>query len=151
MTTPARVLIPVDAHDAEAFRLALGYAQKICETAGVQDVILLTHTKGQLEHTSLSRFLGPAVIKGLSKGPVTLPWGGRLCAETMKTLHYTARKAVVIVYYAEPKILDFVDGLDSVTGVVAVPDIPGEGGFLGRPLGNACPWPGPAAADGVDR
>ena len=55
-----------------------------------------------------------------------LSWGGRLSAETMKTLRYSARNAVLIVYYAEPKILDFTDGLNSVTGVVAVPDIPGE-------------------------
>jgi hypothetical protein len=126
MATPVRVLIPIDAYDAESFRLALGYAQKVCETAGVQDVILFTHTKGQLDHTSLSRFLGPAAVKGLNKGSVPLSWGGRLSAETMKTLRYSARNAVVIVYYAEPKILDFVDGLDGVTGVIAVPDIPGE-------------------------
>ena len=126
MTTPIRVLVPVDAYDAESFRLALGYAQKICEKVGSQDVILLTHTKNQLSHTSLSRFLGPAALRALDKGSMPLSWGGRLSAETMKTLRYSARNAVVVVYYAEPKILDFVDGLASVGGVVAVPDIAGE-------------------------
>lgn len=126
MGEPIRVLVPIDAYDAEAFRLALGYAQKICEKVGSQDVILLTHTKNQLSHTSLSRFLGPAAIRALDKGAMPLSWGGRLSAETMKMLRYSARNAVVVVYYAEPKILDFVDGLASVTGVVAVPDIAGE-------------------------
>lgn len=126
MKAPVRLLIPIDAHDAESFRLALGYAQKICETAGTRDVILLTHTKHQLDHTSLARFLGPAAVRALNKGPMLLSWGGRLSAETMKTLRYSAHNAVLIVYYAEPKILDFADGLNSVTGVVAVPDIPGE-------------------------
>jgi hypothetical protein len=126
MGEPTRVLVPVDAYDAESFRLALGYAQKICEKVGAQDVILLTHSKNQLSHTSLSRFLGPAALKALDKGAMSLSWGGRLNAETMKTLRYSARNAVVVVYYAEPKILDFVDGLASVAGVVAVPDIAGE-------------------------
>ncbi|WP_374469536.1 hypothetical protein [Phenylobacterium sp.] len=126
MTPPIRVLVPVDAYDAESFRLALGYAQKICEKVGSQDVILLTHTKNQLSHTSLSRFLGPAALKALDKGAMALSWGGRLSARTMKTFRYSARNAVVIVYYAEPKIFDFVDGLTNVAGVVAVPDIAGE-------------------------
>lgn len=126
MPQPARVLVPIDAYDAESFRLASRYAQTICEKVGSQDVILLIHTKNQLSHTSLSRFLGPAAVRALDKGSMPLSWGGRLSAETMKTLRYSARNAVVVVYYAEPKILDFVDGLASVAGVVAVPDIAGE-------------------------
>lgn len=128
MTKPIRVLVPLDSQDAEALRVALGYATKICETVGpgVQDVILLVHTKNQLDHTSLSRFLGAANVKALGKGPIPLPGGVRLHAETMKTLRYPPRKSVVVVYYAEPKILDCVDGLNNVVGVVAVPDLPGE-------------------------
>lgn len=68
MKAPVRLLIPGDAHDAESFRLALGYAQKICETAGTQDVILLTHTKQQLDHTSLAWFLAPAAVRALIRG-----------------------------------------------------------------------------------
>ncbi len=126
MTSISRVLVPLDSQDAQTFGLALAYAQKIARTAGVEDVILLIHTKHQLDHTSLSRFLGPAVVKGLAKGPVSLQGGGRLHQETMKTLRYPPRKSVVLVYYAEEKILDFVDGLNNVVGVVAVPDISGE-------------------------
>lgn len=128
MTKPIRGLIPVDSQDAEALGLALGYAQDICDKVGpdVKDVILLVHSKRQLEHTSLSRSLGAANVKALAKGPIALSGGGRLHAETMKTLRYPPRRSVVVVYYAEPKILDYVDGLNNVVGVVAVPDIPGE-------------------------
>jgi hypothetical protein len=44
----------------------------------------------------------------------------------MRTLRYTARNSVVIAYYADEKILDFVDGLNNIAGVVAVPWLPGE-------------------------
>ena len=128
MTKPIRILVPVDSQEAEALRLALGYARKICEKVGpdVQDVILLVHTKHQLDHTSLARSLGAANVKALAKGPIALPGVGRLHVETMKTWRYPPRKSVVVVYYAEPKILDYVDGLNNIAGVVAVPDIPGQ-------------------------
>lgn len=128
MTKPIRVLVPVDSQNAEALNLALGYAREICDKVGpdVRDIILLVHSKHQLEHTSLSRSLGAAYVKALSKGPIALSGDGRLHAETIKTLRYPPRKSVVVVYYAEPKILDYVDGLNNIVGVVAVPDIPGE-------------------------
>ncbi|BCH07387.1 hypothetical protein MesoLj131c_16450 [Mesorhizobium sp. 131-3-5] len=127
MTKPIRILVPVNSQEAEALQLALGYAHKICEKVGqgVEDVILLVHTKHQLDHTSLSQFLGPRNVKALAKGPIALSGGGRLHAATMKSWRYPPRKSVVVVYYAEPKILDYVDGLNNIAGVVAVPDIPG--------------------------
>jgi hypothetical protein len=122
-----RILIPLDSQDKRTFGLALAYAEKIATAAGVSDVILLTHTRGQLDGTGLSDFLGAAASKALSKGTAAnLSWGGKLHAETMKTLHYQARNAVVIAYYADEALLDFVDGLHSVAGTVAVPWVPGE-------------------------
>ncbi|WP_433950165.1 hypothetical protein [Brevundimonas bullata] len=121
-----RALIPLDSHSTSAFQFALRYALAMCEKTGAGDIILLTHTKGQLDHTSLSRLLGDRTVKALTKGPVALEQGVRLHAETMRTLTWPARKSVIIVYYAETKILDFADGLRNVVGVVAVPDLPGE-------------------------
>jgi hypothetical protein len=121
-----RVLVPLDSHSSEAFGTAIGYAQAICKKASVSDVILLTHTKHQLDHTSLSRFLGDQAVRSLAKGPVGLGPGVSLHAETMRTLRSPPRKAVLIVYYAEIEILDFADGVRNVVGVVAVPDLPGE-------------------------
>lgn len=127
MTKIFRVLVPLDSQDEQTFGLALAYAEQIAKAAGVSDVILLTHTKGQLDGTGLSRFLGPAASKGLTKGKtVNLSWGGKVHGQTMKTLGYQARSSVVIAYYADESLLDFVDGLHGIAGAVAVPWVPGE-------------------------
>lgn len=105
----------------------MSYAQAICQKVRVSEVILLTHTKHQLFHTSLSGFLGEQTAKALGKGPLSIGNGIRIRAETMRTIlrHHTG--AVVLVYYAESNILDVVDGLSNVAGIVAVPDLPGTG------------------------
>ncbi|MEM5584672.1 hypothetical protein WNZ15_19575 [Roseibium sp. AS2] len=127
MTKTIRVLLPLDSQDEQTFGLALAYTEKIATTAGVLDVILLTHTRAQLDGTGLSHFLGPAASKALTKGKtVNLAWGGKLRGETMKTMRYQARSSVVIAYYANESLLDFLDGLHGIAGVVAVPWVPGE-------------------------
>lgn len=127
MTKIVRVLVPLDSQDEQTFGLVLAYAEQIAKAAGVSDVILLTHTRGQLDGTGLSRFLGPAASKALAKGKtVNLSWGGKVHSETMKTLGYQARSSVVIAYYADESLLDFVDGLHGIAGAVAVPWVPGE-------------------------
>lgn len=127
MSNIFRVLVPLDSQDEQTFGLALAYAEQIAKAAGVSDVILLTHTRGQLDGTGLSRFLGPAASKALNKGKtVNLSWGGKIRGETMKTLGYQARNAVVVAYYADGSLLDFVDGLHGIAGAVAVPWVPGE-------------------------
>lgn len=125
MTNTIRVLVPIDSHDESALKTALAYAKKICELENCSDVILLTHTKNQLTQTSLSGFLGKAMVRTLAKGTASLSGGIRLHAETMRTMSQSARKSVVLVYYAEQSILDFVDGLHNIGGVVAVPDFEG--------------------------
>jgi len=120
-----RVVVPLDSHSEEAFKLAFGYATEICRRTGATDIIVLTHTKNQLDHTSLSRLLGASTVKALAKGPVALGSGVRLHAETMKTLKWPARPSVLVVYYGEKAILDFADGARNVAGIVTVPDLPG--------------------------
>lgn len=126
MTNTIRVLVPIDSQDENAFQIALAYARKICEQENYSDVVLLTHTKNQLTQTSLSDFLGKPVVRTLAKGTASLPGGVKLRAETMRTMGQSARKSVMLVYYAEQEILDFVDGLHNIGGVVAVPDFEGE-------------------------
>lgn len=126
MNQTVRVLIPQDSQSREAFDLALAYSNAICEKTGARDIVLLTHTKHQLDHTSLSRFLGDRLVRSLSKGPVPLSNGNRRHAETLRTFTSQGRPVVIITYYAEIGILDFADGVRNAVGVVAVPDLPGE-------------------------
>jgi ribosomal protein S28E/S33 len=126
MAEVVRVLVPLDSQTSEALGTALGYAKAICKKTGARDIILLTHTKHQLDHTSLAGALGDRAIKALAKGPVAVEDGIQLHAETMRTLRWPPRSSVMIVYYAETEILDLADGTRNVVGVVAVPDIPGE-------------------------
>jgi hypothetical protein len=127
MTDITRVLVPIDSSNAEAIRVAFGYAKAICERTGTRDVVLLTHTKQQLNHTGLSNILGSTTIKAFNKGPVPLPWEASLRSETMRTMRWSSQQTVIVAYYAESGILDFIDGLRNVAGVVAVPDLPGQG------------------------
>lgn len=120
-----RVVVPLDSYSDDAFKLAFGYASEICRQTGAADIIVLTHTKSQLDHTSLSRLLGATTVKALAKGPVALSSGGRLHAETMKTFKGPGRPSVLVVYYGEKSILDFADGARNVAGIVTVPDLPG--------------------------
>lgn len=119
---PVRVNVPIDCYEADSWNYALAYAAKIAADRNVAEIILLVHTRNQLEHTSLSRFLGPQVIKALGKGAIPIQSGPRLRAETMKTLRYVHAKAVIIAFYAEERMLDFIDDLTNVEGVVVVPD-----------------------------
>lgn len=126
MSEITRVVVPLDSHSEEAWGTALAYADAIGEKAGATDVILLTHTKHQMDHTSLSRFLGDRAVRALAKSAVPIPSGRRLHAETMRTFKWPARPSVLIVYYAERAILDLADGTKNVVGVVAVPHLLGE-------------------------
>ncbi len=129
MTKRVRVVIPIDSQNPEAWRLAVAYAAKIGDEADpvAQDYILLTHTKEQLKSTVLASHVGPKGAKELlANKSLRLPNGGILRHATLQTLRGSARRAVIIAYFAEDKILETLDGLDLVTGIVAVPDLAGH-------------------------
>jgi hypothetical protein len=127
MSSTIRVLIPLDSQEEQTFGLALAYAEQIAKARHATDVILLTHTKGQLDSTSLSRFLGPTASRALVGGKTArLSWGGALRSETTNTLRHKSVNGIVIAYYANETLLDFVDGLRGVAGAVAVPWLAGE-------------------------
>ena len=124
MTPPTRVLVPIDDSDLQSLHVALAYARHLAGNASpkTNKVILLTHTKGQLQSTSLESHLGAQATKALAANrPVQLGDGLVLHHATMQTLRYSANNAVIVIFYAEDKILDFVDGLSGVAGIVAVP------------------------------
>ena len=129
MTDPVRVLVPLDSQAPETVQYAFTYAKKIAEKSATPlDVVLLTHTKAQPGFMHLDAVLGARGSKALSKGAVQLPWGGSLRSETLQTIKSSVigpKPAIVIVYFAEAKILDFVDGLKNLEGLIVVPDLPG--------------------------
>lgn len=125
---PVRVVVPLDSQDPEAWQYALAYAKKIASAASppVQKYILLTHTKQQLKGTVLGDHVGASASKALlANKPIALSDGGQLRHETLQTLGMTGRGAVMIAYFADDKMLESIDGLDMVAGVVAVPDLVG--------------------------
>ena len=124
MAEPIRVVIPVDSDTPEAWSLAISYAAAIGEKApsSVNGYILLTHTKQQLKHTSLATHMGSAAAKALlANRTVALPSGQQLRHATEQTLGGYARGAVVIAYYADDKMLEKLDGLTGLAGIIAVP------------------------------
>ncbi len=90
-------------------------------------MILLTHTKQQLEHTSLANHLGGGAAKALGKGArANLVDDVTLRHETLRTLGYSTRNSVVIAFYADDRMLETLDGLSGILGIVAVPHLDGK-------------------------
>ena len=136
MPSPIRVVVPIDSQDPSAWAHALAYAEMIGAQAepAARDYILLTHTKQQLSQTSLGNHVGAAQAKTLlANKDLGLPNGARLRHATLQTLRGSARQAMIIAYFAEDKMMETIDGLTGVIGVVAVPHYAGEvDGWIAR-------------------
>jgi len=121
-----RILLPVDSDAPESWPLALQAAEEIdtVSTPKVTDVVLLLHVKSILPHSGLEGFIGKAQSKMLRDGKqLRLPSGAQLRLETRRSLSLSfARLTTVISFYADDGILELVDGLRNVAGVVAVPE-----------------------------
>ncbi len=124
MPAPTRVIVPIDDSKPEALGISLGYAKMIAQwaTPCADNIILLTHTKQQLRFTSLESHLGAQASKALAVNKAGgIGDGFLLRHETMQTLRFGARNSVIVAFYADEKMLDFVDGLSGVIGCIAVP------------------------------
>lgn len=124
-----RVLLPVDGYDEKSWPMAVTYAEQIncATTPPVGDVILLLHQKSLLSHTSIAGFLGDAQAKILRDGgKLRLKSGAILRLETKRTLSHLTRPTTIIAFYADDTILEMLDGLQNVAGVVAVEDLKGQ-------------------------
>lgn len=124
-----RVVIPVDSIDITSWQLGAAYALKMASEASPRatDVVLLTHTKHQLDYTSLAGHLGAGASKALSKG-TTLKLDGSVTLRhaTLRTLGYSTRNSIVIAFYADEGMLETLDGQRGVIGIVAVPEFNGD-------------------------
>lgn len=105
---PTRVVVPIDSQDPEAWNCALAYALKI---GGEVNRSLRPPRKHCIQGTA-----GHQTVRLLDRG--------ELIHETLQTLRLSGRGAVIIAYFADDKLLQTIDGLDVVAGIVAVPDLP---------------------------
>lgn len=123
-----RILVPIDSQDPESWLYALAYAEKVAEQNSERsDIILIVHTKQQLDRTSLADHIGANAAKALSKGrSIQLQSGDNLSLKTLKTLGRTHPRAVVIAFFADDALLNAVDDLRGIAGAIAVPDLPGD-------------------------
>ncbi len=123
MSNISRIVLPLDSHDPDTWRHAFQYARELHHKAelNVKDIVLLVHTKAQLDGTSLSEVLEASKLSAVAKGPLPLGPDKLFCAETPRTLKNLTRRSVLLVCYADLKLLDFADGLINVAGVVVVP------------------------------
>lgn len=129
MVKPKRIFLPIDGYDPNSWPLAIHCAEQInaAHAPPVSDVVLLLHQQSILAHSSLSGFMGDQIVKALRAGkPVRLPSGAALRMETKRTISHLARATTIIAFYADDAILEMVDGLTNVAGVVAVEDLKGS-------------------------
>ncbi|WP_411902744.1 hypothetical protein [Methylorubrum thiocyanatum] len=129
MASIIRVVVPVDSMDPESWKLAIEYACAAAtgSTPPAREIVLLTHTKAQLEGTSLSAYLGEPTAKALlSNSSVTVSGGTAMRHVTMRTAGRSLPASVVIAFHANDELLEFVDGLQGPLAIVAVPDLPDD-------------------------
>jgi len=122
-----RVLIPGDDQSVDAISLSLSYANEICKLSegAVQEAILFVPGKDSVKFTTLSAALGERNAKQLHDGGVVvLPFGTPMRLETIRTLRWVTKPSVLIAVYSDQKMLDQIDSVKNLFGVVAVPHIP---------------------------
>ena len=121
-----RVLIPVDGQDQNAISLAFSYADEICKSSHgeVQEVILFVPGKDSVKYTTLTSVLGEGNAKKLhGGGVVALPSGIPIHLETIRTLKWVSNPSVLISIYSDQKMLDQVDSIRNLFGIIAVPHV----------------------------
>jgi plasmid stabilization system protein ParE len=123
MSDPVRIVVPIDRSTNTEWETSLNYALGIGQSKapGVCDYVLLRHTKKGLDQTTLAQQLEPQLLKDLvANKRVDLPGDGTLRHEAPAALERSFRNAVVIVYYADAKILEKLDAYRDIFGVIAV-------------------------------
>lgn len=126
-TKTLRVVAAEDGYADDAMSLALSYVraiQKSLNSAG--EIILLTHTKGELSGTTLAGMVGVQAAKALHSGKSVNTPVGPMRHATLRTIGYSVRNAIVVAFYANEKMLDELDSKPGVAGIVTVPHLKGD-------------------------
>lgn len=120
-----RLLLPNTNQSPVHVLAGVNVADRLCETSGTLEVILLVPAKASLTSGPLHDALGASVHNALAKGkPVKLPSGALMRCETMDTLKWVSTPAVLIAVFAGQAMMDKIDSLQNLTAVVAVPWTP---------------------------
>jgi hypothetical protein len=119
-----RVLVPCDDLDNDAIKKGIQVVDELCKQQSgiVHDVILFIPSKQNIKGTSLASVLGESISNRLHKGEkIQLPSGKHMRLETMRTLKREFNKSIVLAIYADEKMMDQVDSMNSLLAIVAVP------------------------------
>lgn len=125
MALPIRVVVPADCQAPTTWATALKKALEIGKKAQppASEYILMTHTKPQLSQTALSSHIGVDNAKALLANKViNITEGCDLRHATLHTLPNSAQQAMVIAYFAEEKMMEKIDSLAGLIGIVVVPE-----------------------------
>jgi len=119
-----RLLIPISAHDSQAWTEALQAAYSLSRkpATAADDIVLVVPSRPQMKSMTIANHLGAASSKTLARGDVLpIASGVTLRAEGQAQLRIGAAKVILIAYYATDKDLEVLDGLANVQAIVAVP------------------------------
>ncbi|MEP6868809.1 MAG: hypothetical protein ABJA20_09850 [Novosphingobium sp.] len=109
--------------DRQGWDNALHHADDLVSaSATVRDAVVLFDTRKQLDTPALVRLMGLHHARTLrAGGPIALrPYLPMRC-ETIRSLGHLPQPTLIIACWADMKMLDFVDGLANVAGVVVIP------------------------------
>lgn len=119
-----RVVVPPMDDDAVGWQYARAYADKIAADPahGVKEIVLYVATKQLLKNSDFPHITGAGFAKTLhDKGAITLSNGLVMRAETIKTLRFSGRGALILGFWVDDKMMESIDGMEGVSAVVAYP------------------------------
>lgn len=122
-----RILVPGDDlnHEAIGNAIALGVELSKKDASEVDGVVIFIPSKAQIRHSSLETVLGEKLASSLYKGnDIKLHSSISLRAETIKTFRSTYKRYIVVVVYADQKMMDQLDGMANLHAIIAVPHLP---------------------------
>ena len=119
----SRYVVPVDYSRVEYLKTALALAAELHKKLGcIGEIILFVPHKGMVERTTLADAIGTSVIKGLKKNrTVPLKRTCNMKLESMGTIKRNRNAEIIVGIYAHQKMLDEIDGLFNVKGVIVAP------------------------------
>ena len=123
-----RVLVPGDDLDNEAIAQAISLGIELSKksAAEIDGVVIFVPTKGNIKHSSLEAVLGEKITNTLYKSDeVKLHSDITLRIETIRTFKAAYKKYIVVVIYADAKMMDQVDAMPNLHTIIAVPHISG--------------------------